>query len=148
MSDRRVSASTVVAAPPAAVFAMIADPRRHGEFDGSGTVRDAVSGPATLSLGAEFGMKMQLGPLHYRIGSTVVEFEPDRLIGWQHFGRHVWRYELDAVDGGTRVTETFDYGPARAPRFLELLGYPERNAAGIRATLARLTEIFGAPVQA
>jgi len=145
---RRVSASTVVAAPPEAVFALLADPRRHCEFDGSGTVRDAVSGPERLGQCARFGMRMQLG-MPYRVRNTVVEFEEGRRIGWRHFGRHVWRYELVAVPGGTKVTETFDYGPALAPRVLELGGIPARNEHAIRATLARLTEIFGAvPAQA
>lgn len=141
---RAVSASTVVGAAPQAVFDLLADPRRHSEFDGSGSVRDAVSGPDRLAPGATFGMKMQIG-LPYRISNTVVEFDEGRRIGWRHFGRHVWRYELEPVAGGTRVTETFDYGPARSPRLMELMGYPEKNLVSIRATLDRLTGIFGAP---
>lgn len=143
-SDRHVSASTVVAAPPEEVFALLADPRRHAEFDGSGTVRDAVSGPERLSLGATFGMKMRIG-LPYRISNTVVEFEDGRRIGRRHFGRHVWRYELEPAAGGTRVTETFDYAGAMSPRVLELTRAPRRNAAAIRATLDRLKAIFGTP---
>jgi uncharacterized protein YndB with AHSA1/START domain len=141
---RTVSASTVLAASPQEVFDLLADPRRHAEFDGSGTVRSAVAGPRRLGPGARFGMAMHLG-LPYRIRNTVVEFEEGRRIGWRHFGRHVWRYELEPVAGGTRVTETFDWGPALAPRALELVRAPRRNLASIRATLDRLTAIFGAP---
>lgn len=144
MTARSVSASTVVAAPPQEVFDLLADPRRHAEFDGSGTVRDAVSGPPRLGPGARFGMAMRWG-LPYRVSNTVVEFDEGRRIGWRHFGRHVWRYELEPVPGGTRVTETFDYGPALSPRALELVGFPERNLESIRGTLDRLTGIFGAP---
>lgn len=141
---RAVSASTLVAAEPQAVFDLLADPRRHSEFDGSGSVRDAVSGPDRLAAGDTFGMSMQIG-LPYRISNTVVEFEEGRRIGWRHFGRHIWRYELEPVAGGTRVTETFDYAPARSPRLIELMRYPEKNLASIRATLDRLRGIFGAP---
>lgn len=141
MRAQQVNASTVVAAAPEAVFALLADPRRHAEFDGSGTVRGAVSGPARLGPGARFGMRMRIG-LPYQINNTVVEFEEGRRIGWRHFGRHVWRYELEAVPGGTRVTETFDYAPAIFPGLLELINAPARNAHSIRATLARLAEIF------
>lgn len=141
MTTRQVSASTVVAASPEEVFALLADPRRHAEFDGSGTVRDAVSGPGRLGPGARFGMRMHLG-VPYRVSNTVVEFEEGRRIGWRHVGRHVWRYELAAVPGGTRVTETFDYGSAISPGFLELIKAPARNKHAIRATLVRLTEIF------
>lgn len=123
---------------------MLADPRRHSEFDGSGTVRDAVTGPARLDRGATFGMTMRWG-VPYKVLNTVVEFDEGRRIGWRHFGRHVWRYELEPVTGGTRVTETFDYAPSPVARVLELAHAPERNLASIRATLARLTEMFGAP---
>lgn len=132
-----MSRSTVVDAPPATVFALLADPRRHPEFDGSGTVKSGLSAPERLSLGASFGMRMNLG-LPYVIRNVVVEFEPDRRIAWRHFGRHVWRYELEPVGTGTRVTETFDYSHALSPQVLELLGFPDRNAKGIEQTLPRL----------
>ena len=138
---RSVSRSVVVPAPPSPVFDLLADPRRHAEIDGSGTVKGQVEGPERLSLGARFGMRMHL-VVPYRITSEVVELEPDRRIAWRHLGHHVWRYELEPVDGGTRVTETFDWAPARAPWALELLRIPARNARGIETTLERLQRAF------
>ena len=134
---RSVSRSVVVPAPAEEVFALLADPRRHSEIDGSGTVKGAMSGPDRLSAGASFGMRMRYG-VPYVIKNTVVEFEEGRRIAWRHFGHHVWRYELEPLDGGTRVAETFDWAPARAPKVLELLGIPARNARSIEATLERL----------
>jgi uncharacterized protein YndB with AHSA1/START domain len=142
ISGRTVSASTVVAAPPEELFALLANPHRHHEFDGSGTVRGAVSGPERLALGDRFGMSMKI-KLPYRITNRVVEFEPDRRIGWCHAARAIWRYELEAVPGGTRVTETFDYGGSPVAKGMELLGFPTANATSIRDTLRRLREIFG-----
>ena len=46
-----VTATTVIAAPPAAVFDILADPRQHSVIDGSGTVTGSVSGPDRLELG-------------------------------------------------------------------------------------------------
>lgn len=143
ISGRTVSASTVVAAPPEAVFALLANPHRHHEFDGSGTVRGAVSGPERLALGDRFGMSMKI-KLPYRITNRVVELEPDRRIAWCHAARAVWRYELEPVPGGTRITETFDYGGSPVAAGMELLGFPKGNARSIAATLRRLREIFGA----
>jgi hypothetical protein len=78
----------------------------------------------------------------YVITNEVVEFEEGRRIAWRHVGHHVWRYELAATgDGGTVVTETFDWAPSRAPRVLELLGIPERNTRSIEATLRRLQDL-------
>ncbi|MGI9000647.1 MAG: SRPBCC family protein [Pseudonocardia sp.] len=144
MRQRSVSACTVVDVPPEAVFDLLADPRRHAAFDGSGTVRDTFSGPRRLGPGARFGVRMHWG-IPYQVHNTVVEFDEGRRIGWRHFGRHIWRYELEPVNGATRVTETFDYANAIAPRVLELTKAPERNLTSIRATLDRLVGIFGAP---
>jgi uncharacterized protein YndB with AHSA1/START domain len=140
MSDSRVSASTTIAAPPAVVFAILADPRQHARIDGSGSVRGSVSGPERLERGAEFGMDMKMYGLPYRIRNRVVEFEEGRLIAWRHFGGHRWRYELEPVDGGTRVTETFDYSmyPALGAAIIRIAGFPERNRRGIEETLHRL----------
>ena len=138
MTERRVSRSIDVDAPPARVFDLLADPRRHPDFDGSGTVRSSVSGPARLSLGATFGVGMRL-KVAYRISNTVVEFEEDRRIAWRHVNRHRWRYELEpTATGGTRVTETFDWSTALVPFLLDRSGFPAANARGIEQTLPRL----------
>ncbi len=141
MSNRIVSESITIEAPPDTVFAILADPRQHPRIDGSGSVRDVVQGPERLHEGAGFGMDMKLFGLPYKIRNRVVEFEEGRLIAWRHFGLHRWRYELSPTEGGgTRVTESFDYsyyhGPTSLP--LVLAGFPQRNRAGIRATLAKL----------
>lgn len=140
---RAVSASAVVPAPPEQVFALLADPHRHHELDGSGSVRGAVSGPRRLALGDKFGMRMRIG-LPYQTLNKVLEFEPDQRIAWHHFARAIWRYQLEPVDGGTLVTETFDYAGSPYARGIELMGFPARNARSIAATLRRLQEIFSA----
>ncbi len=141
MSNRRVSSTTTIAAPPEVVFAIVADPRQHPRIDGSGSVRGVITGPDRLARGETFGVSMRLFGLPYAIRNTVVEYEPDRLIAWRHFGAHRWRYELEPVgEGRTRVTETFDYSryhPALAAA-LRLAGFPDRNRSGIRGTLVRL----------
>jgi hypothetical protein len=141
MTTRSVSESVVVAAEPAEIFAVLADPRRHAELDGSGTVKGAMQGPSQLYKGARFGMRMRLG-VPYAVRNTVVEFEENKRIAWRHFAHHIWRYELEPVSGGTRVTETFDWGPARAPKAVELMGFPKANQKGIIATLERLRARF------
>jgi Polyketide cyclase / dehydrase and lipid transport len=144
IAGRSVSAGTMVAASPAEVFALLANPYRHHEFDGSGTVRQALSGPQRLASGDRFGVNMK-NVLPYRITNRVVEFEQDRRIAWCHFMRAVWRYELEPVPDGTRIRETFDYSASPVAKVLERLGAPQHNAGSIRATLRRLEEMFGVP---
>ena len=140
MTPRIVSASTTIAAPADVVFAILADPRQHARIDGSGSVREMLRGPERLSRGAEFGMDMKLFGLPYKMSNRVVEFEEGRLIAWRHFGGHRWRYELEPVDGGTRVTESFDYSRYNriGSAIIELAGFPKRNRHGIEQTLVRL----------
>ncbi|HEX5493526.1 MAG TPA: SRPBCC family protein [Mycobacteriales bacterium] len=136
---RQVADSIVIAAPPGAIFDILADPRQHPRIDGSGSVREVSVGPDRLSAGARFGMRMRRGA-PYRVTNVVLEFEPDRRIAWRHFGRHVWRYELEPVDGGTRVTETFDWSPSPMRALLDRTGVPRQNARAITATLQRLKD--------
>jgi uncharacterized protein YndB with AHSA1/START domain len=143
MTAQTVSARTTIAAPPAVVFAIVADPHQHARIDGSGSVRGVVEGPDRLEQGSQFHVSMKLFGLPYKITNTVVEHEPDRRIAWRHFGGHRWRYELTPTgDGGTEVVETFDYSRYRGLQkaFVELLGFPERNRRGIEGTLQRLKD--------
>jgi len=141
---RRVSRRVVVNAPAASVFALVADPNRHAELDGSGTVRARpVRGPQRLSPGSRFSVHMRMYGVPYSITSVVTAFEEDRLVEWRHPAGHRWRWEMtETRPGVTEVTETFDYSTSRAPRVLELLRMPAMNAKGIRSTLDALAARF------
>ncbi|MFQ5556186.1 MAG: SRPBCC domain-containing protein [Acidimicrobiales bacterium] len=133
----------VIRHPPEKIFDLVASPAGHARIDGSGTVRGPISGPDRLELGSRFRMGMKLG-VPYRISSTVKELEENRLIAWAHLGGHRWRYELESVEGGTEVTETFDWSTARVPKLIELLGYPARHPAGMEQTLERIEQVLDA----
>lgn len=141
--DARIKAGRItIAAPAQQIFDLLADPSRHADIDGSGTVERSVSGPARLSQGANFGMAMRI-KLPYRIKNTVVEFEESRRIAWRHTGRHRWRYELEPIDDATTVvTETFDGSTAIFPPALTLMNAAENNQKAILKTLVRLKEIM------
>ncbi len=142
MSDQVISASREIAAPPEAIFDLLTDPTRHGEIDGSGMVQQARGEQQRLAMGSKFGMDMKFGFLPYRITNTVVEYEENRLIAWQHFGKHRWRYELEPTEGGTMVTESFDWSTATSPKAIELMGYPKKHQGSIDQTLERLAAVF------
>ena len=138
-----LSATKVVPATPQQIFDLLADPAQHPTIDGSGSVRKAQSGaPTRLSLGARFGMDMKIG-VPYKITNEVVEFDEPKQIGWRHFGGHIWRYILEPVDGGTRVTEQFDWNKSKSPIVLKLSGAFDKNQKSMEATLERLAAHFG-----
>jgi uncharacterized protein YndB with AHSA1/START domain len=147
-----VSAERVIAAPPEAIFDLLADPSRHPDLDGSGQLRGVRSGtPERLSLEATFGMSMHLG-VGYSMVNTVIEFEENRRIAWQSrlagrwghvLGGRIWRYELEPTDGGTRVRESWDISqekvkaivrPARKRTRQAMLDTLERIEALVTAT--------------
>ncbi|WP_051063233.1 SRPBCC family protein [Ilumatobacter nonamiensis] len=127
------------------IFDILADPRRHCEFDGSGSVQACRdSAPDRLSLGARFGMDMRI-VVPYRMTNEVVEFVENETIAWRHVGGHIWRYRLENTDGGCRITEEFDWRPARSHTALRVMKAPQRNAESIEKTLQRLAALVDDP---
>lgn len=142
MNGKITGDSRFVPAPAADIFELLANPARHGEIDGSNMIQHVLeSAPARLSLGSTFGMSMKKG-VPYKITNTVVEFEEGRRIAWRHFGGHVWRYILEPVEGGTQVTEQFEWTNAKSPLLLELARYPKKNLVNIKRTLDNLVAKF------
>ncbi len=134
----------IVPAPPEAIFSLLADPVRHCEFDGSGTVRRVVSGGGPMQLGSKFKIAMRHLGWPYKITNTVVEFEENRRIAWSHWGKHRWRYELEPVEGGTLTTESVDFTYSAALNCLVAMKMhpPKRQRANIAATLDNLVKRF------
>ncbi|GFE22642.1 SRPBCC family protein [Streptomyces nigrescens] len=162
---RAISVSRDIVAAPRQIFAVLRDPARHAELDGSGMLRGRPQGPSPLGPGDRFSMGMAQGRIAYRSVNVVVEYEKDRLIAWETWGEfrgrrlvggQRWRYELtpvngtegtdgldgtDGTEGGgtTRVTHTYDWSRARLPRLIvELPGYPRRMGPAMTTTLERL----------
>lgn len=151
MADQ-VSVERVIAAPPEAIFALLADASRHQEIDGSGTVQGLKGPSEPLRLGTTFGMSMKMG-MPYSMVNTVVEYEEDRRIAWQtrgpgaigkKVGGRIWRYELEPVDGGTLVRETWDVAqesPFTKPVVRFAAGKTRTNMA---KTLERIEQVVTA----
>ena len=149
MTGDVLTVERVIAAPPEQIFDYLADASKHPIIDGSGTVKHAKPGaPDRLSLGASFGMSMKLG-VPYSMVSTVIEFEDNRRIAWQSkppgfFGKlgggRIWRYELEPVEGGTRVRESWDISQDHQRRMLRRIASKD-TVKNMEATLARIEEL-------
>jgi uncharacterized protein YndB with AHSA1/START domain len=145
-----VTVERVIAAPPDAIFALLADASKHPVIDGSGAVRAVKpGGPDRLTLGSTFGMSMKLG-LPYSMVSTVVEYEQDRRIAWQSkppnvFGRftggRIWRYELQPVEGGTRVRESWDISQDHQRSFFRKGKIADQTRAHMEQTLEKIAAL-------
>lgn len=156
-----VSASTVVAADPHAVWALVGDPRRTAEWspENTGARLDAGDG-ADLEVGSTFVGSNRRGPARWVTRCRVTHAEPGRRFAFrvEEFGLRrprlrvpiaAWDYRLEPVDGGTRVTETWTDlrrwpdAAARAFDFLAVGGgtFAAFNARNIETTLRRLKAV-------
>ena len=145
MDSDTITVERTIAAPPAEVFSLLSDAAKHVEFDGSGTVRGTRQTSRPLALGTRFGMAMHQG-FGYRTSNEVVELEQDRLIAWQTtglkgiVGGRIWRYELEPVEGGTLVRETWDVSRDKQKFFLKRSKMPAATERSMRKTLDRIAE--------
>ena len=150
-----VEVSRRIEAPAHQIFAILADPVKHLDLDGSGMLRGAVTTAPVTRVGDTFVMRMYY-EAHgdYEMVNHIVEFEPDRRIGWepqsgnghprqgadggQDRWGHRWSYQLtpDGPDA-TIVTERYDC--SRAPE-QERIGMRDGAVwiGAMTATLKRL----------
>ena len=130
MAGKAFEVSRRIDAPAASIFAILASPQRHQEFDGSDMLRGVDVDSPISGVGDTFIMKMHRLGDDYLMLNYVVEFEPDRRIFWEPApgdssrtpgndptkvgipAGYRWGYIL-APDGddATGVTEVFDYSP-------------------------------------
>ena len=98
-------------------------------------------------------MSMKIG-VPYAMVSTVIEFEENRRIAWQTRGPtaigrlvagRIWRYEIEPVDGGSLVRESWDITQESAVTKPFARMGAEQTRKNMVATLERIEEITATP---
>ncbi len=125
---RSVEVSGRIEAPAALIFAILANPQRHRQFDGSDMLRGSDISRSITGVGDTFTMKMHRLGRDYLMVNHVVEFVPDRRIFWEPApgdpataggdpskvgvpAGYRWGFSLTPDgDNATVVTEVFDCG--------------------------------------
>lgn len=155
-TEERFVATRAMAATPAEIFAVLADPARHRDTEPTDWVRDAVSTETITGAGQIFVINMYLqrlgGP--YVMHNLVTVFEPDRTIEWlpgnvNGDGKHQaggwsWRYDLEADGAGTVVTLTYDWSGTSQALRQRLPGLPPFGADFLDRSLATLADTVDA----
>ncbi len=123
MTEERVAVTRRIAAPAAAIYALVSDPAGHVQIDGSGMLEAAPDAKPLTAVGDTFDIAMDRTPLNdipglvkYSVRNTVTQIEPGRLIEWtigapdQPPLGHVYGWLLEpADDGSTDVTNYCDW---------------------------------------
>lgn len=151
MADRRIEVSRNIAAEPAVIFDLLRRPDGHVQIDASGMLMWAEGEPAA-EVGDRFRMHMDRYALRdfplgeYELDVVFTRFEQDRAIEWsvaigdaEEVAGHVYGYELAPIDGGTRVTQYYDWSKLH-PDFEARAGdaFPVVPETAILATLGIL----------
>lgn len=138
---RVVRASREIAADPARIFELIADPALQPRWDGNGNLAEAAGGQRVRNVGDVFTMTLT-GDGAVR-ENHVVEFDEGRRIAWtpaepgQDPPGHLWRWELEPIDSSlTRVTHTYDWSQLSDEKRLRRAR--ETSADNLKASLERL----------
>lgn len=136
-----------IAAPPEAVYDLVSDMTRMGEWSPECRRCEWVGTSTGPVVGAEFLGHNQVGPYRWSVGGTVVtadrgrEFAFTTLLKGHDSTR--WRYRFEPSDGGTILSESYEYvWSTRLIRLSDALT-PRRTMLhrGIRQTLRRIKDV-------
>ena len=155
MTDETLAATTTIAAPADAVFAVLTDPASHPAIDGTGWVSKALdTAPLTGS-----GQIFRMGMYHanhpdgtYEVANRVATFEPPRAISWEpgqevegederQTGGWIWRYDLIPRSvSSTEVTLTYDWSavPSSVREYITFPPFPVDHLTNSLRHLAEL----------
>jgi hypothetical protein len=148
MAERYV-VTRIIAATPADIFAVLADPTRHKDTEPGDWVRDAIDTDHITGTGQMFAVNMFLERAggHYVMHNVVTKFEKDRTIAWlpgqlDEAGKHGpggwwWQYDLTPNGAGTDVTVTYDWS-GTSQEFRDSVGVPVFGEDFIEESLATL----------
>ncbi len=150
MSDTRIEVSRLIPAEPAAIFAVIRDPQGHVDIDASGMLMDATGDPVE-AVGDSFVVHMDREALNdfplgkYDVTIVITTFDEDTEIAWTIEGTlldpqlgHVYGYRLEPAEGGTLVTQYYDWSDIHE-NYRELDIFPVVPESALRATLGILS---------
>lgn len=140
-------------ASPAAIWALVSDVTRIGEFSPETFEAEWLDGATGPALGAHFRGHVKrngIGPIYWT-NCKVTTCEPGRDFGFAVYANgsrvNTWRYQLAERDGATEVTESFELAQAPVLRaYWAVAGWRRRgtNERGMRQTLERIKAVVEA----
>ncbi len=101
---------TEIAAPPEAVYALVSDMARYGEWSTQNVGGEWLDG-GSGNVGDWFEGHNKAGKMEWKAKVEVTEAAPGQEFGFWTLGREAniahWRYSLEATAGGTRLGEHY-----------------------------------------
>ena len=147
----RASVTLHIDAPPKAVWGNVSDITRMGEFSPEVVEAEWIGEATGPAVGARYRGHVKRNenwPVLYWTTCEVTECVPGEVFEFAVVMRdrrlNTWRYEFDAKDGGTDVTESFDLGDGLFTKLWRPIGgflRERRNRRDMLRTLERVKAV-------
>src|SRR4051794_3296135 len=109
--ETEVMVERVIGASPDELWAHVADVKRMGDLSPENVGNVWLKGATGPAVGARFKGENRNGKKKWSTVATIVECEPGRVFAFEctagPFKVSRWTYRFNAVEGGTRVTESW-----------------------------------------
>jgi hypothetical protein len=147
MAEKNVRVTTEIAAAPGALYDMVSELSDMGKWSPEAQGGRWIGGATGPAVGARFRGQNRSGWRRWATTAKVTDAQPGKRFAFSvTFGGLSiadWCYEFEAVDGGTRVTETWDdrrppWMPIVDPVVMGIPNRAEHNRTNMEATLAAL----------
>ena len=137
--QNKIVVSRTIEAPADAIFDIISNPKRHPEFDGSGSVRSADDTERITKTGEKFVMNMHREAMggDYRTHNFVTAYDENKMVGWKPApegedgsapeGPKGWEWLYELTPQGSDATEvslTYSWSDVTDPELLKQIRFP------------------------
>ncbi|WP_313022818.1 SRPBCC family protein [Mobilicoccus sp.] len=145
--DKKITVSRTIDASPQEVWAVISNPARHREIDGSGQIVSDEKTDRITANGQVFTMNMNAPHMggDYQTDNHVTGYDESRLLAWQTAPAGTepkgweWLYQLTPEGpNSTQVQLTYDWSKVTDKELLKKVRFPLIQEDALEDTLSRL----------
>lgn len=148
-TEKKISVERTIDASAKDIFAVLSNPERHHQLDGSGSVRSDDKSDRISATGQVFTMNMfaeRMGG-EYKTDNHVSGFDENKLVAWQTtlpgaepMGWE-WLWELKAQGPtSTLVRQTYDWSNVTDKAVLAQISFPLVSQEEMEGSMAKLAE--------
>ena len=147
MTETKISATRTIDAANEDIFAVLSNPERHAEIDGSDMVVSDDKTDRITAVGQVFTMNMHWDKMggDYKTDNHVVGYDENKLLAWttapsgQEPDGWEWVWELTPQGSdSTEVTITYDWSSVTDKDVLKQVSFPVVSEEDLESSLANL----------
>ncbi|MGI8701659.1 MAG: SRPBCC family protein [Nocardioidaceae bacterium] len=148
-NEKSITVQRDIPASATDIFAVLSNPARHVDLDGSGFVQGVDHADRITATGQSFRMNMTGDHMggDYQTDNVVSGFDPGKLVAWKTAPAGTeppgweWLWELDPQGpDSTSVSLTYDWGKVTDPDILKKVSFPLVTEHQLEETLGHLAE--------